>query len=86
MDDAVHFLPLYLRFIRGIIDSSDLPLNVSREILQDHPLVDSIKKALSKRAIDALKKLKDTDINTYKEFWKEYGLVLKEGPAEDFEK
>ena len=85
MDDAVHFLPLYLRFIRGIIDSSDLPLNVSREILQDHPLVDSIKKALSKRAIDALKKLKDSDINTYKEFWKEYGLVLKEGPAEDFE-
>ena len=85
MDDAVHFLPLYLRFIRGVIDSSDLPLNVSREILQDHPLVDSIKKALTKRVIDALKKLKDNDINAYKEFWKEYGLVLKEGPAEDFE-
>ena len=62
MDDAVHFLPLYLRFIRGVIDSSDLPLNVSREILQDHPLVDSIKKALTKRVIDALKKLKDNDI------------------------
>ena len=77
MDDAVHFLPLYLRFIRGVIDSSDLPLNVSREILQDHPLVDSIKKALTKRVIDALKKLKDNDINAYKEFWKEYGLVLK---------
>ena len=85
MDDAVHFLPLYLRFIRGVIDSSDLPLNVSREILQDHPLVDSIKKALTKRVIDALKKLKDNDINAYKEFWNEYGLVLKEGPAEDFE-
>ena len=76
MDDAVHFLPLYLRFIRGVIDSSDLPLNVSREILQDHPLVDSIKKALTKRVIDALKKLKDNDINAYKEFWKEYGLSL----------
>ena len=85
MDDAVHFLPLYLRFIRGVIDSSDLPLNVSREILQDHPLVDSIKKALTKRVIDALKKLKDNNINAYKGFWKEYGLVLKEGPAEDFE-
>ena len=85
MDDAVHFLPLYLRFIRGVIDSSDLPLNVSREILQDHPLVDSIKKALTKRVIDALKKLKDNDINAYKEFWKEYCLVLKEGPADDFE-
>jgi molecular chaperone HtpG len=56
MDDAIHFLPLYLRFIRGVLDSSDLPLNVSREILQDHPLVDSIKKALTKRVIDALKK------------------------------
>ena len=85
MDDAVHFLPLYLRFIRGVIDSSDLPLNVSREILQDHPLVDSIKKALTKRVIDALKKLKENDIDAYEEFWKEYGLVLKEGPAEDFE-
>ena len=85
MDDAIHFLPLYLRFIRGVIDSSDLPLNVSREILQDHPLVDSIKKALTKRVIDALKKLKDNDIDVYKQFWKEYGLVLKEGPAEDFE-
>ena len=85
MDDAVHFLPLYLRFIRGIVDSSDLPLNVSREILQDHPLVESIKKALTKRVVDALKKLKDNDINAYKEFWKEYGLVLKEGPAEDSE-
>ena len=85
MEDAMHFLPLYLRFIRGVIDSSDLPLNVSREILQDHPLVDSIKKALTKRVIDALKKLKENDIDAYEEFWKEYGLVLKEGPAEDFE-
>jgi len=62
-----------------------LPLNVSREILQDHPLVDSIKKAITKRVIDALKKLKESDKDAYKEFWKEYGLVLKEGPAEDFE-
>ena len=56
MDDAAHFLPLYLRFIKGVVDSSDLPLNVSREILQDHPLVDSIKKGLSKRVLDSLKK------------------------------
>ena len=57
MDDAAHFLPLYLRFVKGVVDSSDLPLNVSREILQDHPLVDSIKKGLSKRVHDTLKKM-----------------------------
>ena len=85
MDDASNFLPLYLRFVRGIIDTSDLPLNVSREILQEHQLVDTIKKSVTKRILDSLKSLKSDSFEEYKEFWKEYGLVLKEGPAEDFE-
>ena len=85
MDDASNFLPLYLRFLRGILDTNDLPLNVSREILQNNPLVDSIKKAITKRTLDTLTKLKEKSSDKYKEFWKEYGLVLKEGPAEDFE-
>ena len=85
MDDASHFLPLYLRFVRGIIDTSDLPLNVSREILQDHVLVDTIRKGITKRLLDSLKKLKTDDFENYQNFWKEYGLVLKEGPAEDIE-
>jgi molecular chaperone HtpG len=85
MDDASNFLPLYLRFVRGIIDTSDLPLNVSREILQEHHLVDTIKKSVTKRILDSLKSLKSDSFDEYKGFWKEYGLVLKEGPAEDFE-
>lgn len=85
MDDASNFLPLYLRFVRGIIDTSDLPLNVSREILQEHQLVETIKKAVTKRMLESLKKLKDDSFDQYKEFWNEYGLVIKEGPAEDFE-
>ena len=85
MDDASHFLPLYLRFVRGIIDTSDLPLNVSREILQDHHLVETIRKGITKRVVDSLEKLKKDQPEEYKVFWKEYGLVLKEGPAEDFE-
>ena len=85
MDDASHFLPLYLRFVRGIIDTSDLPLNVSREILQDHVLVDTIRKGITKRLLDSLKKLKTDNFENYQNFWKEYGLVLKEGPAEDLE-
>ena len=85
MDDASNFLPIYLRFLRGILDTNDLPLNVSREILQNNPMVDTIKKALTKRILDALTKLKDKSFNKYKELWNEYGLVLKEGPAEDFE-
>ena len=85
MDDASNFLPLYLRFVRGIIDTNDLPLNVSREILQEHYLVDTIKKAVTKRMLDSLKALKKDSFDKYKEFWKEYGLVLKEGPAEDRE-
>ena len=85
MDDASNFLPLYLRFLRGVIDTSDLPLNVSREILQSNPLVDTIKKSITKRTLDSLKKLKDDSYEEYLEFWKEFGLVLKEGPAEDIE-
>lgn len=85
MDDATNFLPLYLRFVRGIIDTSDLPLNVSREILQEHHLVDTIKKSVTKKVLDALTKMKNKSLDSYKEFWKEYGLVIKEGPAEDFE-
>jgi molecular chaperone HtpG len=85
MDDAAHFLPLYLRFVKGVVDSSDLPLNVSREILQDHPLVDSIKKGLSKRVLDTLKKMQKDQPEDYQKFWKEFGLVIKEGPAEDYE-
>ncbi len=85
MDDATNFLPLYLRFVRGIIDASDLPLNVSREILQEHHLVETIKKSITKRVLDALANMKDKSFDSYKSFWKEYGLVLKEGPAEDFE-
>ena len=85
MDDAAHFLPLYLRFVKGVVDSSDLPLNVSRELLQDHPLVDTIKKGLSKRVLDALKKMQKDKPEEYQKFWKEFGLVIKEGPAEDYE-
>ena len=85
MDDASNFLPIYLRFLRGVLDTNDLPLNVSREILQNNPMVDTIKKALTKRALDSLKKLKEKSFDKYKEFWNEYGLVLKEGPAEDIE-
>ena len=85
MDDASNFLPIYLRFLRGILDTNDLPLNVSREILQNNPMVDTIKKALTKRTLDSLKKLKEKSFDKYKEFWNEYGLVLKEGPAEDIE-
>ncbi len=85
MDDASSFLPLYLRFIRGIVDTNDLPLNVSREILQQHALVDTIKKSITKKILDALSKLKKDNFDEYKLFWKQYGLVMKEGPAEDFD-
>jgi molecular chaperone HtpG len=83
LDNAEQFLPLYLRFIKGVIDSSDLPLNISREILQQNPQIDSMKSALTKRVLSMLEKLaKDED--KYQEFWKEFGQVLKEGPGEDF--
>ncbi|WP_313513661.1 molecular chaperone HtpG [Pseudomonas sp.] len=84
MDQADQFLPLYLRFIKGVIDSNDLSLNVSREILQTGPVVDSMKSALTKRVLDMLEKLAKGEPEQYKSFWKHFGQVLKEGPAEDF--
>ena len=83
MDDAEQFLPLYLRFVRGIVDSNDLSLNVSREILQKDPAIDSMRSALTKRSLDMIEKLSD-DEEKYQAFWDEFGQVLKEGPAEDF--
>ncbi len=84
MDDAEQFLPLYLRFVKGVVDSNDLSLNVSREILQQDPAVESMKGALTKRVLDMLDKLKKKDAEKYQAFWKEFGSVLKEGPSEDF--
>lgn len=89
MDDAEQFLPLYLRFVKGVVDSNDLSLNVSREILQQDSVVESMKSALSKRVLDMLEKLaEDKDENgkaeKYATFWKTFGSVLKEGMAEDF--
>lgn len=84
MDQAESFLPLYLRFIKGVVDSNDLSLNVSREILQKDPIIDSMKTALTKRVLDMLEKLAKNEPEQYKGFWKNFGQVLKEGPAEDF--
>jgi len=84
MDQADQFLPLYLRFIKGVVDSNDLSLNVSREILQKDPVIDSMKSALTKRVLDTLEKLAKDKPEDYKRFWKAFGQVLKEGPAEDF--
>ena len=84
MDDAEQFMPNYLRFMRGLIDSNDLPLNVSREILQDNKTTAALRKALTKRSLQMLEKLAKEDADKYQQFWKEFGLVLKEGPAEDF--
>ena len=82
MDKAEEFLPLYLRFIRGVVDTADLSLNVSREILQQDPQVASMKAALTKRSLDLLTKL-TKDKEAYAKFWEQFGEVLKEGPAED---
>ena len=84
MDDADQFLPLYLRFMKGVIDSNDISLNVSREILQKDPVVDSMRSALTKRALDLLIKLRSKKREKYDEFWDQFGQVLKEGPGEDF--
>ena len=84
MDQADEFLPLYLRFIKGVVDSNDLSLNVSREILQKDPVIDSMKSALTKRVLDMLEKLAKDKPEQYTAFWKSFGQVLKEGPAEDF--
>lgn len=84
MDDAEQFLPLYLRFVKGVVDSNDLSLNVSREILQKDPNIDSMRTALTKRVLDMLEKLSKNDAEKYTQFWEQFGQVMKEGPAEDF--
>ena len=83
MDDAEQFLPLYLRFVKGIVDSSDLPLNVSRELLQRNPDLDAIRGALTRRVIDMLTKLAKSDSDEYEGFWKQFGETIKEGVVED---
>ena len=84
MDDADQLMPNYLRFIRGIIDSNDLPLNVSREILQHNKAIDSIRAGSIKKVLGLLENMAKNDSEKYAEFWKEFGLVIKEGPGEDF--
>jgi molecular chaperone HtpG len=83
MDDAEQFMPTYLRFVKGLLDSNDLPLNVSREILQDNKITQAIRKGCTKRIIKMLEKLAKNDTEKYQGFWDEFGQVLKEGPAED---
>lgn len=83
MDDSEQFLPNYLRFIRGILDSNDLPLNISREILQSNRVVDSMRSAITKRVLSMLEELAQ-DKEKYQKFWSQFGQVMKEGPAEDF--
>ncbi|WP_415890707.1 molecular chaperone HtpG [Neptuniibacter sp. SY11_33] len=84
MDQADEFLPLYLRFMKGVVDTKDLSLNVSREILQKDANVDKLRSALTKRVLDMLIKLGKNNEEKYAAFWKEFGQVLKEGPAEDY--
>jgi molecular chaperone HtpG len=83
MDDAEQFLPLYLRFVKGVVDSSDLPLNVSRELLQQEPEVEAIRSGLTRRVLEMLSKLAKDEPEKYATFWKEFGAVLKEGVAQD---
>ncbi len=83
MDDAEQFLPLYLRFVRGIVDTSDLPLNISRELLQQHPDLKSMRGALTRRVLDMLTKMARKSPDDYRKFWGEFGEVLKEGVVED---
>ncbi|OOZ41117.1 molecular chaperone HtpG [Solemya pervernicosa gill symbiont] len=84
MDDAEHLMPNYLRFVKGVIDSSDLPLNVSREILQHNKAVDSMRNGSVKKVLGLLEGVAKNDAEKYAIFWKEFGKVMKEGPAEDF--
>jgi molecular chaperone HtpG len=83
MDDAEQFLPLYLRFVKGVIDSSDLPLNVSRELLQQNPELVSMRTALTRRVLGMLEKMASGDPDKYQTVWREFGQVLKEGVIED---
>lgn len=84
MDDAEQLLPTYLRFVRGVVDSADLPLNVSREILQNNKDIDKIKARLVKRVLDELTRMSKDDQEQYQAFWAEFGQVIKEGMVEDF--
>lgn len=84
MDDAEVFMPNYLRFMRGLLDSNDLPLNVSREILQDNKTTSALRSALTKRSLQMLEKLAKDNVEQYQQFWNAFGLVLKEGVGEDF--
>jgi len=83
MDDAEQFLPLYLRFVKGVVDSSDLPLNISRELLQQHPDLQAIRGALTRRVLDMLAKMMADESNDYAQFWRDFGPVIKEGLVED---
>ena len=85
MDDTDNLMPHYLRFVRGLIDSNDLPLNVSREILQSNRAVDSMRKASVKKILGLLEKMAKRDDGKYADFWKEFGQVIKEGLGEDFD-
>ena len=84
MDDAEQLMPYYLRFVRVLVDSDDLPLNVSREILQHNKLIDTIRGGSVKKVLGVLESMTKDEPETYKAFWKEFGNVLKEGPGEDF--
>ncbi len=84
MDDAEQLLPRYLRFVRGVIDSSDLPLNVSREILQGNRTIEQMRSGATKRILGLLEEIAEKDPEKYQKFWNEFGRVLKEGPGEDF--
>ena len=83
MDDAEQFLPLYLRFVKGVVDSADLPLNISREMLQQDPAIDSMRTGLARRVLEMLARIAREEPEKYAAFWKEFGSVLKEGPGED---
>lgn len=84
MDHVEQFVPFYLRFVRGIVDTNALPLNISREILQDNPVIPKLRAALVKRILDMLEKLAKDEPEKYKTLWNQFGKILKEGPAEDF--
>jgi molecular chaperone HtpG len=83
MDDAEQLMPRYLRFIRGVVDSSDLPLNISRELLQNNKLIDGIRAGSVKKILSLLEEMAENDSENYTKFWQEFGRVMKEGPAED---
>ncbi|WP_026375192.1 molecular chaperone HtpG [Aestuariibacter salexigens] len=84
MDDAEQFMPVYLRFVKGLLDSNDLPLNVSREILQDNKITQAMRQGCTKKVLQMLERMAKNDAEKYQSFWNEFGNVMKEGPAEDF--